>query len=80
MANSSEILGGYNPIEWKSDYGKDSFMLPFKNKDNILSRLKREAFAIIDYSPDHGPGFGASEFIYSKRDICFCNRAHYEKS
>jgi len=35
IKGSSEILGGYNPIEWKSDYTwgvtKDSFIFSFKN-------------------------------------------------
>src|SRR5437016_3775632 len=47
VKNSNEILGGYNPIIWKSDYRygttKDSFIFSFKNKDNtencILSRV-----------------------------------------
>src|SRR6266542_4825814 len=46
VKNSDEILGGYNPIIWKSDssYGitKDSFIFSFKKKDSILSRVINE--------------------------------------
>ena len=35
IKGSSEILGGYNPIEWKSNgnycVAKDSFIFSFKN-------------------------------------------------
>src|SRR5438045_9772457 len=48
VTGSNEILGGYNPIEWKSDNSyastKDSFIFSFKDNDRIgdyvLSRLK----------------------------------------
>ena len=39
VKGSNEILGGYNPIEWKSDADwsstKDSFIFSFKNSDRI---------------------------------------------
>ncbi|EXX56135.1 uncharacterized protein OCT59_021259 [Rhizophagus irregularis] len=53
VKNSNEILGGYNPTEWKFDgsFGvtKDSFIFSFSNNsiDNyILSRVKEEKKAI----------------------------------
>src|SRR5205814_9325719 len=55
VKDSNEILGGYNPIIWKSNYSfgttKDSFIFSFKNKDNenyILSRVKTENGAIYN--------------------------------
>src|SRR5581483_10308832 len=62
VQNSNEILGGYNPIEWKSlksrrvieNYcsTKDSFIFSFKNNDKIenyvLSRVVDE-FAVYNY-------------------------------
>jgi hypothetical protein len=67
---SKEILGGYNPIEWKSDdsYGttKDSFIFSFKRcndiKSYILSRIKNEKVAILN-SFDRGSLFGISDFV-----------------
>jgi hypothetical protein len=64
VKDSNEILGGYNPIIWKSDdsYGatKDSFIFSFKNNENIedyiLSRVKNEKSAIYN-NPDYGPTF-----------------------
>ncbi|EXX60862.1 uncharacterized protein OCT59_021368 [Rhizophagus irregularis] len=65
VKDSNEILGGYNPIIWKSDrsFGitEDSFMFSFKDKNSIenyiLSRVKDKRYAIYNY-PSHGPAFG----------------------
>src|SRR5688572_11290772 len=54
VKDSDEILGGYNPITWKSDgsYGitKDSFIFSFKNNDSIenyvFSRVIDEKHAL----------------------------------
>jgi hypothetical protein len=70
VKGSSEILGGYNPIKWKSDgeFGvtKDSFIFSFKNKVNIgnyiLSRVIDEKKAIRN-SILYGPSFGNSDLI-----------------
>ncbi|GBC41165.2 carbohydrate-binding module family 13 protein [Rhizophagus irregularis DAOM 181602=DAOM 197198] len=70
VKDSSEILGGYNPIEWKSDesYGttKDSFIFSFSNNDGIenyiLSRIMNEKHAIFN-SPYYGPTFGEGDLI-----------------
>ena len=54
IKGSDEILGGYNPIKWRSsgnEYNstKDSFIFSFKNSDRIesfiLSRVKNETRA-----------------------------------
>ena len=58
MKDSNEILGGYNPIIWKSNCNfettKDSFIFSFKNKDNtenyILSRVMDETGAIDNFT------------------------------
>ena len=65
VKDSNEILGGYNPIIWKSDdtngTTKDSFIFSFKNKENIkeniLSRGNCESFATYN-DPNTGPTFG----------------------
>ncbi|GES83728.1 carbohydrate-binding module family 13 protein [Rhizophagus clarus] len=73
VKESNEILGGYNPIEWKSydfiaRYGttKDSFIFSFNNKNSvencILSRVKEEKRAIYN-SWEYGPSFGYSDLI-----------------
>ena len=76
MKGSDEILGGYNPIEWKSlriinpgsRYGKTqkSFIFSFKDKDStvnyILSRVKNEDNAIYHWS-GHSPSFGCGDLV-----------------
>uniref|UniRef100_U9SRD8 Kelch-like protein 17 n=1 Tax=Rhizophagus irregularis (strain DAOM 181602 / DAOM 197198 / MUCL 43194) TaxID=747089 RepID=U9SRD8_RHIID len=66
VKNSNEILGGYNPIEWKHDervYGttNDSFIFSFESVDSvenhILSRVKNEQYAIFNVR-NCGPLFG----------------------
>ncbi|CAB4403735.1 unnamed protein product [Rhizophagus irregularis] len=72
VKNSNEILGGYNPIIWKSDLSfgitKDSFIFSFKDKENIenyiLSRVKYENFAIYNDS-GFGPCFGDGDLELS---------------
>ncbi|RGB37544.1 hypothetical protein C1646_43964 [Rhizophagus diaphanus] len=73
VKESNEILGGYNPIEWKNDnnygsYGttKDSFIFSFANKDNIenclISRVESEKHAIA-YRSYCGPSFGSIDLV-----------------
>ncbi|PKC64397.1 hypothetical protein RhiirA1_462484, partial [Rhizophagus irregularis] len=81
--DSTEILGGYNPIEWKSDDSngitKDSFIFSFKNSDDIesyiLSRVKNERFAIYNYY-DNGPNFSNSLTLMD--NFGFCENDYYE--
>jgi hypothetical protein len=82
---SDEILGGYNPIEWKSYYSygstKDSFIFSFKENinDHIISRVKDEENA-INFWDRYGPSFGYGDLI-----ICggtennYCRKRSYEK-
>ena len=81
VKNSNEILGGYNPIEWKSDsrYGitKDSFIFSFKNgiENYILSRVKNERQAIYK-GPSYGPTFGGDLTVCSLygNNVMYCIR------
>src|SRR6266498_143960 len=65
VKETEEILGGYNPLMWKSSYElvktKDSFIFSFKNQDNfkdqILSYVKNIDYAFC-YNPDCDPSFG----------------------
>src|SRR4051794_32930818 len=76
VKGSSEILGGYNPISWKSDrtFGvtKDSFIFSFKYKDsienNILSRVINERRAIYN-DGSYGPTFGNSDIVIFEYNI-----------
>ncbi|GBC06530.1 hypothetical protein RclHR1_00690020 [Rhizophagus clarus] len=76
LKDSNEILGGYNPIEWKLCDGyfatKDSFIFSFKNghsiENHILSRVKDETKAI--YGGNYGPSFGESDLrIYRSSSV-----------
>jgi hypothetical protein len=85
VKGNNQILGGYNPIEWKSDrsYGatEDSFTFSFKNGDNInehiLSRVVNENYAVFN---DHtyGPSFGGADLIL-RGDSGHCIKDSYEK-
>ncbi|RIB27085.1 hypothetical protein C2G38_2063096, partial [Gigaspora rosea] len=64
VENSNEILGGYNPLGWKStNYGytkaPGSFIFSLKNanmKVSILSRVNDQSNAIY-YGQNYGPSF-----------------------
>jgi hypothetical protein len=89
VKDSNEILGGYNPIIWKSDgkydITRDSFVFSFKNKENIegyiLSRVEIEKYAIYN-SRFFGPSFGGNLVLYG--DYCYnnsyCCNTYYNKS
>jgi hypothetical protein len=89
LKDSSKILGGYNPVGWKSDVGysitKDSFIFSFENSDSvencILSRVVKEDYAIYN---DHfyGPCFGNRDLILYGRNCynwSYCRSSQYEK-
>jgi hypothetical protein len=85
VIGSNEILGGYNPIEWKSDCSysttKDSFIFSFDNnniEDYILSRIIKENKAISNDS-DLGPSFGSSDLIVWGYFGSYALNASYEK-
>ncbi|RGB35934.1 TLD-domain-containing protein, partial [Rhizophagus diaphanus] len=90
VKDSNEILGGYNPIVWKSDDGfgttKDSFIFSFKNKENIenyiLSRVKDEKYA-IENSSSLRPSFGDGDlYLYGENynQGCCYYSGNYDKS
>ena len=87
VKNSNEILGGYNPIVWQksifSSYSntKKSFIFSFRDKENIesyiLSRVKRNAFAIVLNSALGS--FGRGDLSLSQLH-CRCQKNSYEKA
>jgi hypothetical protein len=93
VKGNNEIIGGYNPIEWKSidryNYTKDSFIFSFNYKDRnenfILSRIIDDHYAINNKSY-YGPSFGNGDLILWGLDInTLCNYCHvcknsYERS
>ncbi|RGB41186.1 hypothetical protein C1646_686093 [Rhizophagus diaphanus] len=84
VKDSDEILGGYNPEIWKSNFSdsntNDSFIFSFKNKENIedyiLSRVDDESYAICN-SVNMGPSFGGGDLnLYG--DNCYCQSSCYK--
>ncbi|CAB4440696.1 unnamed protein product [Rhizophagus irregularis] len=94
VESSNEILGGYNPVKWKSDdvWGvtKDSFIFSFNTgriEDYILSRVKNKNYAINNGS-NRGPSFGDGDLSIWKTpmwkstqvlDFCYSKKNFYEK-
>ncbi|GES98951.1 carbohydrate-binding module family 13 protein [Rhizophagus clarus] len=84
VQDSNEILGGYNPIGWKSDncYGtsEDSFIFSFKDNSNIenhiLSRVKFELTATFNNN-DIGPSFSGCDLTL-RNNIGSCSLKSYE--
>jgi hypothetical protein len=70
LKGSNEILGGYNPVEWKfgDSYSvtRDSFIFSFKNgddiKNHILSHVRDETKAI--YNGNDCPSFDYRPFKF----------------
>jgi hypothetical protein len=88
VKGSNEILGGYNPIAWKSvdrySNTKDSFIFSFNNKDgnehHILSRIIDNRHA-IDNRSYYGPSFGNGDLILWGLDInTLCNYCYARKN
>ncbi|GES96344.1 carbohydrate-binding module family 13 protein [Rhizophagus clarus] len=80
-----KILGGYNPVEWKSDGGysssKDSFIFSFEGSSTenyILSRVVNEDAAIWN-GRDYGPYFGSYDLSFYGSSYNFSRRRVYEK-
>ncbi|PKY19231.1 hypothetical protein RhiirB3_523359 [Rhizophagus irregularis] len=88
VKNSNEILGGYNPIEWKSERGygvtNDSFIFSFESVDSIekhiLSHVKNEQFAVFNLR-DCGPLFGeyGDDLTIKGLDKSYSNKRSYKK-
>jgi hypothetical protein len=92
VKDSKEILGGYNPIEWKScksvldndlfGITKDSFIFSFKDNENvddyILSRVKNERYATNNTSY-LGPSFGVGDLTFHFTcEYNYCKNCDYE--
>jgi hypothetical protein len=89
LRDSDEILGGYNPIEWKSNnnFGstKDSFIFSFTHdsiENYVLSHVKIEATAICN-GLFYGPSFGDGDLPlfndFNYELMVGCKRRSYEK-
>ncbi|EXX56713.1 uncharacterized protein OCT59_029095 [Rhizophagus irregularis] len=75
VKETEEILGGYNPLVWKSHKNgelgktKDSFIFSFKSKNNfkdpILSHVKNTDCAVA-YHNGHGPTFDTDLFLCAR--------------
>ncbi|CAB4412221.1 unnamed protein product [Rhizophagus irregularis] len=71
VKGSNEILGGYNPITWKSAYRysntKDSFIFPFNNNrsENYIVNNRHA----IDNRSYYGQSFGNGDLILWGLDI-----------
>ncbi|UZO05064.1 uncharacterized protein OCT59_025425 [Rhizophagus irregularis] len=92
IKGTEEIIGGYNPIIWRSSdtWGetKHSFIFSFKEKDvksAIISNIKNTEYA-LNYGTSRGPCFGCDIIIKStisgseNYNNIYCNKNHYEKN
>jgi hypothetical protein len=93
VKGTEEIIGGYNPLIWKSsnkvEYGitKDSFIFSFKSKNNfknlILSHVKNMDYALL-YHNSCGPTFCGDLSLFAKDCLKEynnhkCKQVFYEK-
>ncbi|CAB4427799.1 unnamed protein product [Rhizophagus irregularis] len=93
VKDSNEILGGYNPMEWKPGPGYGltnvSFIFSFMNEninDHIISRVMEKEKA-INYSNCFGPSFGIGDLTIFGGDLDdfrqmnnYCKMRSYEKN
>jgi len=90
VKGTNEILGGYNPLIWKStnqfkkSSTNDSFIFSYtfmSLKDVVLSRVKVYDYAIGSHIK-LGPNFGDDFVIIDKNNntVGTCNNANYEKN
>jgi hypothetical protein len=92
IEGTEEIIGGYNPLEWKSSntWGKtnDSFIFSSKNKNNfkdaIISNIENTDYA-LNYGIYSGPCFGRDIVICSRNEstnyvYCYCKKQRYERN
>uniref|UniRef100_U9UMS6 Kelch-like protein 17 n=1 Tax=Rhizophagus irregularis (strain DAOM 181602 / DAOM 197198 / MUCL 43194) TaxID=747089 RepID=U9UMS6_RHIID len=85
VKGNNQILGGYNPIKWKSGRGygatKDSFIFSFEDgddiNDHILSRVMNENCAIFN-DRTYGPSFGGADLVL-RGNSGHCIKDSYEK-
>ncbi|CAB4412251.1 unnamed protein product [Rhizophagus irregularis] len=86
IKGTEEIIGGYNPLIWKSSSSwgetRESFIFSFKNddfKDSIISSAQDTNRAIC-YSAVHGPQFGCDIYIYSSTESTDYSSLRYRKN
>ena len=87
VKDSNEILGGYNPVAWKSDgkfsITKDSFIFSFKNHDNIENHILNRNIDVILYTNDPNSGllFGIGDLgLRNECGFSYCNEKFLRKS
>ncbi|CAG8507577.1 8402_t:CDS:2 [Acaulospora morrowiae] len=90
IANSGEIIGGYNPIKWKIGNERldtrESFLFSFGSKNRLedakLSRVTRSNYAILLKDENYGPCFGDKDLWmygdFSVTDSCSSKEDDYE--
>jgi hypothetical protein len=94
VEESEEIIGGYNPLKWKTSDGewyetRDSFIFSFKSKNNfkdpILSHVENMDHALFHHYK-FGPAFGDDIDIRVEEDddskdynYCWYMQQDYEK-
>ncbi|RGB40696.1 hypothetical protein C1646_687269 [Rhizophagus diaphanus] len=93
VKGTEEIIGGYNPLEWKSGgehaITKDSFIFSFKSKNNFKDYVLSNVIDVnnaIYYGEHVGPAFSRDIDIYVKWDArskdynyCQCEQKSYER-
>ncbi|CAG8619971.1 6335_t:CDS:2 [Paraglomus occultum] len=86
VAETGEILGGYNPLPWNQSVNwgetEDSFIFSFKNehsKKGLLSRVRNADRAVFNGSTIFGPCFGHEDLVLKGdfRDFQCCKRSDY---
>ncbi|UZO04906.1 uncharacterized protein OCT59_025268 [Rhizophagus irregularis] len=87
VRGTDEIIGGYNPIKWESNYdwgeAKDSFIFSLKSndiffKDGIISNIE-VADCALWFSTTAGPCFGDDINIYASYEFTNYDEIHYQK-
>ncbi|CAG8642590.1 16018_t:CDS:1 [Acaulospora morrowiae] len=89
IKGTNELLGGYNPFDWKSDntYGqtKDSFIFNMNYMNPSMSIISRPIVSNpIGNNRDYGPCFRVDLYLdyyeFTKQCKCNCSQLHYRKS
>ncbi|CAG8536058.1 12156_t:CDS:2 [Acaulospora colombiana] len=90
VKDTGELLGGYNPIKWKSARGwgqaSNSFIFSLGDdniKNSIISRVKRKNMA-LNYEYSLGPSFGNDDITINGQDFreetkCYSENHCYER-
>jgi hypothetical protein len=84
VRNSGEIIGGYNPLDWRSDHkykASDSFIFSLFSLRNglnpVLSRVSSKREAIV-WCKDKGPCFGFQD-LWVRGNFSKSKRSSYKK-